>query len=141
VVGGVDELARRINATAPKVDAVLKGIKARAPNARILVVPYIAIMPAGSPILCWPQLPIAYDDVTYLRGTQIKLNQMLATASAANGATYVDVYTPSVPHDACELPGIRWNEPAIPVNLAAPLHPNVLGMLGVAQVVEAALRT
>ena len=44
--GGVDQLRARIVATAPKIDAVLAGIKSRAPSARILVVNYAAIVPA-----------------------------------------------------------------------------------------------
>jgi hypothetical protein len=40
VVDGQDEISRRIAETAPKVDAVLDGIRARSPNAKILVVNY-----------------------------------------------------------------------------------------------------
>ena len=94
--------------------------------------PYIAIMPAGSALLCWPQLPIATADVPYLRAKQTNLNNMLKQAAAVGGAKYVDVYTPSTGHDACAVPGRRWVEPLVPANLAAPAHPNALGMLAVA---------
>ncbi|HEX3669972.1 MAG TPA: hypothetical protein VHY55_12530 [Acidimicrobiia bacterium] len=62
----------RIDATAPKVAAVLQGIHQRAPNAQIYVVPYLAILPESGPG-CWPQLPITPDDVPYLRGVEKKL--------------------------------------------------------------------
>ena len=59
---------------------------------------------------------------------------MLAAQAAAAGATYVDVYGPSLGHDACQLPGIRWVEPVVPLSPAAPVHPNALGMQGMAAV-------
>jgi len=43
--GGKDVVAERIAATAPKVDAVLDGIKARSPAAKVFVVNYAAIFP------------------------------------------------------------------------------------------------
>jgi lysophospholipase L1-like esterase len=89
VVNGRDELAERIAATAPKVAAVLDGIHQRSPKARIFVVGYLAILPESGPG-CWPQMPIAPDDVPYLRETEKKLNAMLAAQAAANGAKYVD---------------------------------------------------
>jgi lysophospholipase L1-like esterase len=139
VVGGQDEISQRIAETAPKVDAVLKGIQARSPLAKILVVNYSAILPHKGPG-CWPQMPIARKDVPYLRAKQEELNGMLAQEAAANGAKLVDVYAASVSRDACQLPGIRWVEPVVPVNAAAPLHPNILGMKAMADLVVAAAR-
>jgi lysophospholipase L1-like esterase len=136
--GGMDEIRRRIAATAPKVAAALAEIRRRSPQARIFVVGYPAILPevgAG----CWPLLPIAPDDVPYLRDKEKELNAMLATQAAAAGATYVDVYTPSIGHDACQLPGVRWVEPLIPLSPAAPVHPNALGMQGMATVLAGAM--
>ncbi len=34
---------------------------------------------------------------------------------------------------------IRWVEPAVPVNAAAPLHPNLGGMLGASELLTTAL--
>jgi lysophospholipase L1-like esterase len=136
VVNGQDELRARIAATAPKVAAVLQGIRERSPRARIFVVPYIAILPEAGPG-CWPQMPIAPEDVPYLRGIQKELNGMLARQARANGARYVDAYTPSIGHDACQLPVSRWVEPAVPTTPAAPVHPNLFGMQGYATAVLA----
>jgi hypothetical protein len=134
VVNGRDELSDRIEMTAPKVAAVLEGIRNRAPRARILVVAYLAILPESGPG-CWPQMPITAEDVPYLRGIQKKLNAMLASQAAANGAKFVDAYAASIGHDACQLPGIRWVEPAVPASPAAPVHPNLFGMQGYAAAV------
>jgi lysophospholipase L1-like esterase len=136
VVNGHDELRARIAATAPKVAAVLQGIRQRSPLARIYVIPYISILPETGPG-CWPQMPIAPDDVPYLRGIHHELNRMLARQARANGARYVDAFTPSIGHDACQLPINRWVEPAVPTTPAAPVHPNLFGMQGYAAAVLA----
>jgi lysophospholipase L1-like esterase len=132
--GGVDQLQARIAATQPKVAAVLQAIHAKAPNARVVVVGYTAILP-DSGLGCWPVVPIAYGDVSYLRGVEKSLNAMLATTAAGNGASYADVYTPSIGHDACKGSGTRWTEGLIPGNPAAPFHPNANGEQGMANAV------
>jgi lysophospholipase L1-like esterase len=135
--GGVDQLAARIAATAPKVAAVIQGIHTRSPAARVLVVAYMPILPeTGSG--CWPQVPLAWADVPYLRATEKRLNTMLAQQAAANGARYVDAYTAAIGKDACKSSGTRWVEPLVPGNAAAPFHPNARGMAGITPVVVAA---
>ena len=136
--GGVDQISQRIQATAPKVAAVLQGIHARSPSARVLVVNYPAIFPETG-YGCWPQMPIAYQDVPYLRAKERELNQMLATQAAANGATLVSWYAASVGHDACKSSSVRWVEPLVPGNSAAPIHPNLAGMTGAANVLIGAV--
>lgn len=132
-----DELGARIEATAPKVAAVLAGIRERAPVARILVVGYPVILPADGPG-CWPLMPIAVGDVAWLRAVQARLNAMLAEQSAAAGATFVDTYTSSVGHDVCRLPGAKWVEGLVPTAPAIPVHPNALGMVNSAEQVRKA---
>lgn len=136
VVNGQDELRNRIAATAPKVAAVLQGIHQRSPRARVFVVPYLSILPETG-TGCWPQMPIAPGDVPYLRGIEHDLNGMLAQQARANGARYVDAFTPSIGHDACQLPINRWVEPVVPTTPAAPVHPNLFGMQGYAAAVLA----
>jgi lysophospholipase L1-like esterase len=134
VVDGRDTLADKIAATAPKIAAVLQGIHARSPGARVFVVHYAAILPeTGSG--CWPQVPIAFTDVPYLRSVEKKLNAMLAEKAAANGARIVDDYTASIGRDACRSASTRWVEPLVPGNAAAPFHPNARGEAGIAAVV------
>jgi lysophospholipase L1-like esterase len=134
VVDGRDTLADKIAATAPKIAAVLQGIHARSPGARVFVVNYAAILPeTGSG--CGPQVPIAFTDVPYLRSVEKKLNAMLAEKAAANGARIVDDYTASIGRDACRSASTRWVEPLVPGNAAAPFHPNARGEAGIAAVV------
>jgi len=137
--GGVDQLKARIEATAPKVAAVLQGIHARSPAAKVYVVNYPAIFPeTGSG--CWPQMPLGFQDVPYLRSTEQRLNSMLATQAAANGATLVNWYGASIGHDACKGTSTRWVEPLVPGTLAAPIHPNKQGMAGGAAALVAAVK-
>lgn len=136
---GRDEISERIQATAPLVAAVFQGIRARSPKARILAVNYAAILPHSGPG-CWPQMPITEGDVPYVRAKQEELNAMLATEAAAAGAELIDWYAASVGHDACKPPVIRWVEPVVPVNAAAPIHPNLGGMLGASELLSTALR-
>jgi len=138
VVNGHDTLADKIAATAPKVATVLQGIHARSPGARVFVVNYAAILPeTGSG--CWPQVPIAFADVPYLRSVEKNLNAMLAQQAAANGARIVDDYTASIGRDACKSSSTRWVEPLVPANAAAPFHPNARGEAGIAAEVVSAV--
>lgn len=137
VRNGVDELRARITATAPKVAAVLSGIKARNATARILILNYEAILPSSGSG-CWPQVPMAWADVPYVRGIQLELNAMIAREASKAGARLVDAYTTSLGKDACKSSGTRWVEPLVPGNAAAPFHPNARGMQGVAGPVAAA---
>jgi lysophospholipase L1-like esterase len=144
VVNGVDEISRRIAEAAPKVAAVINGIHERAPAATVYVVNYLPTFPEGpllpgAPEGCWPLMPIAFDDVPYLRDKQKELNAMLATEAAANGAVLVDAYSAGIGHDACQAPVVRWVEPFVPASLAAPVHPNLAGMYGMADALRAAI--
>jgi lysophospholipase L1-like esterase len=124
--GGVDQLQARIDSTAPKVASVLQAVHQAAPSAKVVVVGYPDILPnSGSG--CWPVVPFAWGDVPYLRNTEKSLNTMLAATAAANGASYVDTYTPTIGHDACQSGSNRWIEGLVPGTSAAPFHPNALG--------------
>jgi lysophospholipase L1-like esterase len=135
--GGTNQLALSIARIAPKVGAVLAGIHARAPHARVLLVGYPDILPSGAG--CWPEEPIARGDVPYLRDVEILANRALSGEAARNGATYVNTFTDSIGHDACRPPGVKWVEGLIPTSLAAPFHPNELGEEAMARQVLAAV--
>jgi lysophospholipase L1-like esterase len=135
-----DRISQRIAATAPRVAAVLAEVHRRAPSARVYVIGYPAILPDAGPG-CWPVMPYAIADVSWLRAKEKELNAMLAAQAGAGGATYVDTYGPSVDHHACSLPWDRWVEPLLPLSPAAPVHPNARGMQGMADVAVAAIGT
>jgi lysophospholipase L1-like esterase len=136
--GGEDELRRRIDATAPEVAAALAAISERAPDARVLLVGYPAILPDSGPG-CFPLVPFSPGDVEYLRETQQALNAMLEEQADAAGADFVDTYDRFVGHDVCQRPGVRWIEGLTPTSPAAPVHPNAQGMVEMAGEVLGAL--
>lgn len=138
VVNGDDTISDSINATAPKVAAVIQGIHSRSPNAKIFVLGYLDILPDNG-VGCYPQMPMTDGDVPYLRDKERELNAMLDGVASANGAVYVDAYAASIGHDACQLPTVRWVEPVMPINPAAPIHPNAAGMQGSADTLLAAM--
>ena len=136
--GGTDRIAASIKAEAPKIGALLRDIRARAPRARDLLVGYPDVLP-NTGHGCFPEVPFAHGDVPYLRAVEIGLNRMLASEAAANGATFVDTYTATIGHDACSPASTRDVEGLIPTSFAYPFHPNRRGQLVMADQVLAAL--
>ncbi|TDV41831.1 SGNH/GDSL hydrolase family protein [Actinophytocola oryzae] len=134
--GGGDVYGDRVNGVGPKVGSVLDGIHERAPGARVFVVGYTTYLPPGG---CYPRVQVWPRDADYVQAKIDQLNQVLADAAAAHGATYVDIRTPGIGKDVCKSSLVRWTEPFIPANIAAPLHPNATGMAGMATVVAAAV--
>lgn len=126
----------KIDATAPKIRAVLDEIHRRSPKAAIYVLGYSGIFKIGPTASC-PAMGVGEDDALYLRSIQERLNEMIRSVADDPAQTYsavtryVDVYGPSAGHTACDLPAIRWVEPIVPVNAAAPVHPNLGGMTAV----------
>jgi lysophospholipase L1-like esterase len=132
--GGTDQLAERINGVAGAVDAALKGVHERAPEATVVLVGYLRILPPSGG--CWPVVPFARGDVPYFDGVEHQLNAMLGSQAAANGAVFVnpgDV----LGHDVCS--GDKWVEGLIPESLSVPVHPNAAGQAYVADQIAAAL--
>jgi lysophospholipase L1-like esterase len=137
--GGTDQLAQAVIQAAPQVAAALTTIRQRAPHARVVVVGYPDILPVRGNG-CWPEVTVARGDLPYLRGVETGLNTMLKAQAARAGATFVDTYTPSIGHDACQQAGTKWVEGLIPTSAALPLHPDALGEQAMAREIEAALR-
>lgn len=136
--GGTDQLAASVTAEAPKLAQMLDGIAARAPRARIVVVGYPDMFPQSGG--CWPGVPIANGDVSYLRGIEDKANAMLAGAARTAGATFVNTYAPTTGHDFCKPERVRDVEGLLPGSLALPFHPNTRGQAVMAATVLAAIK-
>ncbi|HEY3686717.1 MAG TPA: SGNH/GDSL hydrolase family protein [Streptosporangiaceae bacterium] len=134
--GGTDQLQAKIDATGPKIAAMLDGIHARSPHARVIVVGYPRVLPASGKG-CWPVVPIAAGDVPYLSGVEKSLNAMLEKRAHDGGASYAVNFTAG--HDLCQAPADKWVEGIIPTMPAAPVHPNANGMRATAGAVEQAV--
>ncbi|WP_042401178.1 SGNH/GDSL hydrolase family protein [Streptacidiphilus carbonis] len=127
-----DPFTARIAAEQQVVGGVLAGIHQRAPHARVLLVNYLAVFPERGG--CWPYVPIGDQDMPYLHRTLVAVDAMLGRAAAADprGTELVDTYTPSIGHDVCQGPRVRWVEGLLPLSLntpgvAVPFHPNRAG--------------
>lgn len=136
---GTDRLAQRVDDIAPKIAAALDAVRQRAPYAKVLVVGYPDLFPDDGVGCTSSAVPLAAGDFAYLRDTEKKLNAMIADQAAANGARFVDTYTPTVGHDMCKPVGERWIEPLVAPAPAAPAHPNAQGQQAMAATVERAL--
>ena len=130
--------------SSPRIKLVqaFRAIHELSPEARILAVNYLAAVPKTG---CWPLVPVTNGDMAYLYETFQKLNAMVARAALRGGAELVDTYTPTIGHDMCKGPKVRYaeafgpsvNDPAIGV----PAHPNSAGARAQARAVVAYLRT
>ncbi|GAA1776079.1 SGNH/GDSL hydrolase family protein [Actinomadura chokoriensis] len=131
-----DEVAQKTAALGASLSAVLDGIRARSPKARIVVTGYgLYIKPNG----CWPVQPVLPTDANFLQGAVNAMNGVIRDQAAAHGATYIDLVTPSAGHDACQSATRRWVEGYVPLNPAAPLHPNARGEAAYAAIIGNAL--
>jgi hypothetical protein len=133
-----NKLAEEITADGPTIGKALQEIHSKSPVAKVFVVGYPDILPQSGN--CYPSVPLTTGDVTYLNGVEKDLNSMLSSEAGANGASYVDTYTPSIGHDACKPESTRYVEPVFPSTDAYPVHPNERGMAADATVLEAAMR-
>ncbi|MGD1057831.1 MAG: SGNH/GDSL hydrolase family protein [Solirubrobacteraceae bacterium] len=132
------KLAEKIVEDGPVVGAMLHQVHTISPSAKVFVVGYPDILPQSGN--CWPTVPLTTGDTAYLNGVEKELNSMLSSEAAANSATYVDTYTPSIGHDACKSLSVRYVEPVLPESDAFSVHPNERGMEADASEVEAAMR-
>lgn len=134
--GGTDQVADKIAQIGQRMTSAVAGISDRAPDARVLVVGYPQPVPAQG--TC-PELPLAAGDYAYVRQAIVALDQQLASAAQAAGATYVDVLSASRGHDVC-AGGEAWIQGAQPVEgEAIALHPFAVEQAAVAELVLAEL--
>ena len=110
--GGTDQIRQRIQAVSGNLADTLTQIKERAPHARVYVVGYPDLLPAGG-AGCGGALGITEGDIAFLNREEVRLNGVLEQAARAAGDGYVDTYAPSEGHDACAAPASRWLEPLL----------------------------
>jgi lysophospholipase L1-like esterase len=143
VKNGVDDVSAKIAATQPKIEAAVAGARARAAKkARIILVNYLEAMPDNEQG-CYPLVPVTPTDAQWFTQKYKEMNAMLARAAAATKAEVADTYGPTIGHNACTPPNVRYVESAGVislnplVNIAAPLHPNQAGANAQSQLVFA----
>jgi lysophospholipase L1-like esterase len=138
--GGTDQIGQRIQSVTGHLADTLTQIRERAPHARVYVVGYPDLLPAGGGG-CGGALGITAGDIAFLNREEVRLNGALEQVARAAGDGYVDTYTPSQGHDACSAPASRWLEPLLTTSAAAPLHPNAAGERAMADAVVEAVKS
>jgi GDSL-like Lipase/Acylhydrolase family len=107
-------------------EAALAEIHALSPNAKVFIVGYPDITPAHG--YCPTAIPWTTGDLRWFRNrVQIPGNTSLRREAQSNNAVFVNTFTPSIGHDACEPVGVRWIEPLFGSLTGVPVHPNALG--------------
>jgi lysophospholipase L1-like esterase len=140
VSGGVDKVSQAIQAAAPKIAAVIAGIKTRSPHARIELVNYMNPIPT---VGCYPYVQVADEDIPWLHDKLNEMDAMLASVAAAANVGLVDTNTGMTGHDVCQLPNNQYVTAILPIStdplIAVPFHPTQLGANHQAAAVEQAL--
>ncbi|WP_457207670.1 SGNH/GDSL hydrolase family protein [Nocardioides sp. P5_C9_2] len=113
-----------------RVAGVVRQVSERAPEAEVYVVGYPQVLPTedGCPAV---SLPPAQLETAATVAQQ--LNDSLRRGAESAGATYVDLDEASEGHDVCAGPEAWINGPQALPGVAAPFHPLLAGMRGVAE--------
>jgi GDSL-like Lipase/Acylhydrolase family len=106
-------------------EAALAKIHVLAPKAKVFVVGYPEITPLNG--YCPTAIPWTTGDLRWFNLVERRGNANLRAEAMANDATYVDTFTPSIGHNACEPVGKRWIEPLFGSLTGVAVHPNALG--------------
>jgi lysophospholipase L1-like esterase len=123
---------------AARMDTVAKEIRRRAPQAQLVFVDYLAVLPESG--TC-PATPLDAFQADGARYTARRLAEITRTVAGQNGASIITASELSKGHDACSAdPWMNgYPRPEAPVN-GALYHPNAKGMTAVADALEALLR-
>jgi lysophospholipase L1-like esterase len=132
-----NDLEAKLAALPAKLDATLQAIKDKAPNATIVMLPYLRVLPAV-PAPCAPSVPMSTPTLYYLDGFSDKFHEAVKQAAKKAKVLFVDSYLPKG-HDACAPEAKRWVEGAQPASPAFAFHPNGAGMKAQAKMIVAAL--
>ena len=76
-----------------KLDATFAAIKAKAPKATVVVLPYLRVFPAP-PVPCPPSVPMDTPTLYYLSGSSDKLHTAIKDAATRAKVRFVDSYVP-----------------------------------------------
>ncbi|WP_170290559.1 SGNH/GDSL hydrolase family protein [Kitasatospora atroaurantiaca] len=136
---GQDQVQRKVDAAGERLADALREVRRRAPQAKVYVVGYPALLPADA-AACTATLgrSVPAGDIAFLVEKERQLNAMLRQRAEAAGVGYVDTFAASAGHDMCAGESTRWVEPPFPAAGLAPVHPNARGQQGMA---AAVLRT
>jgi hypothetical protein len=132
-----NDIDTALTALPAKMAATFAAIKAKAPNATIVALPYPRVFPSSA-TPCPPSVTIQPDDLKYLVQFSNRMHTVLKDSAKSAKVTFVDSYVPTG-HDACAPESTRWIEGQQPESPAFTFHPNGAGMQAQAKMILAAL--
>ncbi|WP_232246676.1 SGNH/GDSL hydrolase family protein [Kitasatospora mediocidica] len=104
-------LAAQFNRLDAEFGQMMDEIGVRAPNAKVALVGYPAIVAQNSGC-SWGNFhqlgTVAKGDMPWLDGLERRLNDLIKRQADLHGATYVDTYTSSVDHGVCASGDQKW---------------------------------
>lgn len=131
---GEDRLLTTLEQTQPRVQAAVREVQRRVPDAKVLVVGYPGIIVAGE---ACAQLPLADGDYAYAAKVNRAMVDMLKGVAMTTETTYVDVFGASRGHGICS--DDPWfNGSVTDRERAAAYHPFAEQQAAVADLVVAA---
>jgi len=129
------DLGRAVTTISMHVAGVLRTIARRAPDARVVLVGYLRLVPDRGTCV---GLPLAAGDYPVGRRVSQALDRALHRAARRTGTTYVDMYAASRGHDICSAD--PWVNGHVTIReKALAFHPFAAGMRADARAVLAAL--
>ena len=125
-----DEMDAALAALPAKMAMTFAAIRAKAPDARVVLVPDLRVLPPTARP-CPPSVPMQPADLRFLVDVGDKLHTIMKRSAEAANVDYVETYT-TKRHHACVAPAKRWIEGQEPASPAAVFHPNEAGMKALA---------
>lgn len=123
---------------AQRMDAIAKEVRRRAPEAQLVFVDYLAVLPETGTCAATPLDEASADGARY---TARRLAEITRKVAGDNGASIITASEFSKGHDACGAePWMHgYPRPGAPV-AGAMYHPNLAGMTAVADALERLLK-
>ena len=109
-----------------RMAAMFAVIKAKAPDARVVLLPDPRVLPLSAKP-CPPSVPMLPADLRFMVDVGEQLHTIMKQSADAANVDYVETYTPKG-HHACVAPAKRWIEGQEPASPAVVFHPNAAGM-------------
>ena len=113
-----------------RVERAVRQVSERAPEAAVYVVGYPQVLPAEDGCSA---VPLPEGQLETAASVAQRLNDSLRAGAESAGASYVDLEEASEGHDVCAGPDAWINGPEMRLGVAAPFHPLLAGMRGVAE--------
>ncbi len=136
--GDGNDLTRDASRIRARVSRAIRGIQARSPEARIVVVDYPRIVPHRG--TCPARLPLATGDYPWAARVNARLSSSVRRAAEGAGVDYLDLFGASAGHDICaDDPWVNGRRTEAGTALA--YHPLAEQQRAVADLVLALLET